>query len=273
MERAKTFLAGILSVIIVISLLIIFVPNMINSKENKEKNIFLEKVLDVYENANEILKTGNYKEVAMITSESNLIVNNNNLTYCVVVKNNQIVKFLISNGKYIIDSNQGLNELIFNNIKPGTLNDFNCDSINLLKYKDLEINEDEETTPVIKEEEKKEKQQENKKEETKQDKLEQEQKTEQENNNIKIDEEVINIKNIVVEDRSGDYCAQAIEYFYSDNEYTYYFNCIKSGSMYVIVNGKEYKLVNALNNGIVTMKELNDAGYFFSKKERNLSDK
>lgn len=237
MERIKTILAGILSVIIVISLLVIFVPNMVNSKENKEKNIFLENVLNVYKSTNEILKYGNYKEVSMITSESNLIANNKKLTYCIVIKNNQIVKFIISNGKYIIDSNHDLSELNFNNIQSGTLNDFKCDSINLLKYKDKKQNDEED------------------------------------NNDIKKDDKIINARNIVVEDRSGDYCAQAIEYFYSDNEYTYYFSCIKSESVYVMVDGKEYKLVNALNNGIVTMKELNDAGYFFSKKERNLSDK
>lgn len=73
----------------------------------------------------------------------------------------------------------------------------------------------------------------------------------------------------IVDKSSGNYCAQAIEYFYEDNEYKYYFNCIKSNNIYVIINKEEYKLTDALNNGIVTMKELNDAGYNFNKIAKN----
>lgn len=81
-------------------------------------------------------------------------------------------------------------------------------------------------------------------------------------------------KTIVLEDRSGNAnCAQAIEYFYADKEYQYYFNCIKSNSMYVIVNGTEYKLVYVLENGIVTIKELENAGYKIMKKSKNLQTK
>jgi len=76
-------------------------------------------------------------------------------------------------------------------------------------------------------------------------------------------------KTIILEDRSnGAYCAQAIEVFYEDNQYQYYFNCVKSNSMYVIINSKEYKLVYALKNNLVTINELEDAGYKFMKKSK-----
>lgn len=73
----------------------------------------------------------------------------------------------------------------------------------------------------------------------------------------------------VIDKSKGNYCAQAIEYFYEDNEYIYYFTCIKSNSMYVIINETEYKLTDALKNGIITMKELNEAGYNFNKITKN----
>ena len=67
-----------------------------------------------------------------------------------------------------------------------------------------------------------------------------------------------NKKVITITDRSeGEDCAQAIEYYYKD----YYFTCIKSQSVIVTVNGKEYTIKEALNNGIVTMDELIDAGF------------
>ncbi len=69
-------------------------------------------------------------------------------------------------------------------------------------------------------------------------------------------------KSIVVVDKSaGQYCLQAIEYFYKN----YYFTCVKSQSVYVIIDGQEYLLKYALNNGIVTMEELEAAGYKFNK--------
>ncbi len=78
-------------------------------------------------------------------------------------------------------------------------------------------------------------------------------------------------KDIVVIDKSfGQYCAQAIEYFYQN----YYFTCVKSHSVYVKVDGKEYLLKYALNNGIVTMQELEAAGYKFNKNNNyNFSDR
>lgn len=91
------------------------------------------------------------------------------------------------------------------------------------------------------------------------------------NNYDNVSEEEINSKEIILEDRmNGNYCLQAIECFYEDNEYQYCFNCVKSNSMYVIINGVEYKLVYALENSIVTMEELENNGYSFLKKSKNL---
>ena len=80
-------------------------------------------------------------------------------------------------------------------------------------------------------------------------------------------------KTVILVDKSGSYCAQALDYFYEDSQYIYYFTCKKSGSMYVIKNGKEYKLVEALKTGVTTIKELEDNGYSFPKKIKNYAIK
>ena len=79
--------------------------------------------------------------------------------------------------------------------------------------------------------------------------------------------------NIKIEDRQKGNCAQAIEYYYQDNTYKYYFTCIKSNSVFVIKDGKEYTIKYALNNIIVTMQELIDNGFHPLKESRNLVDK
>ena len=78
--------------------------------------------------------------------------------------------------------------------------------------------------------------------------------------NCPVDE---NKKVITITDKSeGTYCADAIEYYYKD----YYFTCIKSQYVIVTVNGKEYTIKEALNNGIVTMDELIAIGFKPLKK-------
>lgn len=79
--------------------------------------------------------------------------------------------------------------------------------------------------------------------------------------------------NIKIEDRQKGNCAQAIEYYYQDNAYKYYFTCIKSNSVFVIKDDKEYTIKYALNNNIVTMQELIDNGFHPLKESRNLVDK
>lgn len=78
---------------------------------------------------------------------------------------------------------------------------------------------------------------------------------------------------VLIDKSNGSSCAQAIEYFYEDTYYRYYFLCIKSHNMYVIKNGREYKLVDALNQNIVTMQELEQNGYSFPKTSKNTVSK
>lgn len=80
-------------------------------------------------------------------------------------------------------------------------------------------------------------------------------------------------RKIRVLNKCGSYTTQQIDEFYQDNEYIYYFTSGISGCTYVSVNGIEYTLRNALNSKIVTMKELEDAGFKCLKKSRNLVDK
>lgn len=83
----------------------------------------------------------------------------------------------------------------------------------------------------------------------------------------------VNGRMIKIVDRSSGNCAQAIEYYYSDNKYKYYFNCILSPSIFVIIDGVEYNLKVALNTGIVSMAELEKAGFRPMKKPNNLVDR
>lgn len=84
---------------------------------------------------------------------------------------------------------------------------------------------------------------------------------------------MVNGRMIKIVDRSSGNCAQAIEYYYSDSKYKYYFNCILSPSIFVIINGVEYNLKVALNTGVVSMAELEKAGFRPMKKPNNLVDR
>ena len=75
-------------------------------------------------------------------------------------------------------------------------------------------------------------------------------------------EDIVNEKNITIEDRSNGDCAMALEFYYQD----YYFTCIKSYNVIVTVNGKSYTIKEALNNKIVTMDELINVGFKPLKK-------
>ena len=75
-------------------------------------------------------------------------------------------------------------------------------------------------------------------------------------------EDIVNEKNITIEDRSNGECAMALEFYYQD----YYFTCIKSHNVIVTVNGKSYTIKEALNNKIVTMDELINVGFKPLKK-------
>lgn len=77
-------------------------------------------------------------------------------------------------------------------------------------------------------------------------------------------------KKITIRDTSPLACADAIEYYYEDSNYRYYFTCIKSHNIKVTVNGKEYNIKEALVNKIVTMDELIKAGFNPLKESKNL---
>lgn len=83
----------------------------------------------------------------------------------------------------------------------------------------------------------------------------------------------VNGRIIKIIDRSSVNCAQAIEYYYEDSNYKYYFNCIMSPSVFVVIDGIEYNLKIALNNGFVTMEELEEAGFRPLKESKNLVDR
>lgn len=72
----------------------------------------------------------------------------------------------------------------------------------------------------------------------------------------------------------GAVCAQAIDEFYTENGITYYFTCKMSQYIYVIVNGVEYRLVEALESGVVTIAEVEEAkGSKFLSKSVVTSDR
>ena len=75
-------------------------------------------------------------------------------------------------------------------------------------------------------------------------------------------EDIVNEKNITIEDRSNGEYAMALEFYYQD----YYFTCIKSHNVIVTVNGKSYTIKEALNSKIVTMDELINVGFKPLKK-------
>lgn len=88
----------------------------------------------------------------------------------------------------------------------------------------------------------------------------------------RIDDNIIDSnKRIIIIDKSSDNCPQAIEYYYEDNNYRYYFTCVISGSIFVKIDNQEYNIKYALNNKIVTMDELIEAGFKPLKKSKNTS--
>lgn len=64
-------------------------------------------------------------------------------------------------------------------------------------------------------------------------------------------------------------CSESLEKFYEDDDYTYYFPCVKSSSVYVkFEDGTKVLVVDALNDKKVTIKELIDADLEIIKKKK-----
>jgi hypothetical protein len=74
-----------------------------------------------------------------------------------------------------------------------------------------------------------------------------------------------NQREIAIVDKTGDVCAEAILYFYEDNNYKYYFNCLRN--VFVQINDEEYEVSDALENKKVTLYELKEAGLVFYKEK------
>ncbi len=78
---------------------------------------------------------------------------------------------------------------------------------------------------------------------------------------------VVSIKDIS-KDIKDFACADALESFYEDDNYTYYWSCIKNN--YVIVeyeNGYKEKVSDALKYGTITMKDLDNYNIQYVKYE------
>jgi len=64
-------------------------------------------------------------------------------------------------------------------------------------------------------------------------------------------------------------CADAVEKFYEDDKYIYFFPCVKSDSVFVkFENGNKMLVVKALEEEKVTIDELLDAGLEVRKQEK-----
>lgn len=89
-------------------------------------------------------------------------------------------------------------------------------------------------------------------------------------NSKTLTESKITKNGIYISNKCGDVQAQVIDEFYQDDKYVYYFNTLRSNCIYVGINGAEFTVKFALNEGKVTMAELEKAGFSCLKKERNL---
>lgn len=233
MKQKLIIYTFIMLIVIIVTFFISLIPGIFKIRETSNKRQFIDDIKNVYNNVYELIEENDLSDLSIISNESNILnIQNEKIKYCILIKNNEIKKILISDGKYIIDSNIEYNKLTSKNVNNGTLDDFNCDDINLDKYMKKYSKDKKEVY-----------------------------------NDLDYISEVENRK-ITIIDKTTNYCPQAIEYFYSDNNYLYYFNCIKSKNVYIIKENKEYLLSFALKNKIVSMKELNDSGYYFHKKEK-----
>lgn len=59
-------------------------------------------------------------------------------------------------------------------------------------------------------------------------------------------------------EQKGLMCAEAIEILGSDEKYSYYFSCLKSGQIYLVSDEEIIKVKNAYDAGIITKEELYD---------------
>ncbi len=87
------------------------------------------------------------------------------------------------------------------------------------------------------------------------------------------DNEIITTTKIKIVNKCGTNSLQALDEFYQDSEYIYYFKSMQSNCIYVQINGSEYTVKFALNSHLVTIKELENAGFKCLKKPLHLATK
>lgn len=130
-------LVELLAVIAILAILVIIaLPNIIELYNKSKKEIFVTEVKNVYKKAEEtyISSKLNNKPIYRINSEDNskLDMSGKKLKYCIILNNDGKILFLnASDGKYNIeiDKNQSFEDLKQENIKDGSLDDFDCKSI------------------------------------------------------------------------------------------------------------------------------------------------
>lgn len=130
-------LVELLAVIAILSILVIIaIPNVIDLYIKSKKEIFVTEVKNVYKKVEEtyISSKLNNKPIYRINSEddSKLDMSGKSLKYCIILNNDGQIFFLnASNGKYNIeiDKNQSFEDLKRENVKEGSLDDFDCKSI------------------------------------------------------------------------------------------------------------------------------------------------
>ncbi len=78
-----------------------------------------------------------------------------------------------------------------------------------------------------------------------------------------------NIRNRIKIIDASYMCPQVIEKIYEDDKYTYSFSCAKSGSVFVVLpDGRKMLVVKALEEELVTIDELINAGLRVIKTEK-----
>lgn len=63
-----------------------------------------------------------------------------------------------------------------------------------------------------------------------------------------------------VVEQKGLACAEAIEILASDNEYVYYFNCLKSDKIYFVSNNEVMRVKEVYERDIITKEKLYELG-------------
>lgn len=130
-------LVELLAVIAILSILVIIaIPNVIGLYMKSKKEVFVTEVKNVYKKVEETYISSKFKNepIYRINSEddSKLDLSGKRLKYCIILNNDGKVLFLnASDGKYNIEigKNQSFEDLKQENVKDGSLDDFDCKSI------------------------------------------------------------------------------------------------------------------------------------------------